>query len=370
MLDSMRGKESNQQAMFSLLSPEKRVPAAHPLRGIKELVEQALTAMDGTFEAMYSRRGRSSIPPEQLLKSMLLMALFSVRSERLFCEMLDYNLLYRWFLNMSMDEQSFHPTTFSKNRDRFLEHDISYELFAEVVRSAKNADLLSDSHFTVDGTLIDAWASHKSFRPKDESPDERDTPDDPSNPDVDFRGQKRSNKTHASTTDPESRMARKSKGKEAKLSYSAHALMENRHGLLVDFRIDTADGFAERLNAVSMLEDNVPGSQRLTLGADRGYDDRSFVDACRARNITPHVAQKLDAPGGSAIDKRTTRHDGYRVSLRIRKQVEEVFGWMKTVGGFRRTRLRGMARSQMAAYVVGAAYNLRRLVNIFACRSQ
>lgn len=352
--------------MLSLLSPEKRVPLDHPLRAIKRMVERALAGMDGTFDQMYSHHGRASIPPEQLLKSMLLMALYSVRSERLFCEMLDYNLLYRWFLNMSMDEASFHATTFSKNRDRFLDHDVSHELFVEVIRQAREANLMSDSHFTVDGTLIEAWASHKSIRPKDETSDDRDTPDDPGNPSVDFRGQKRKNDSHASTTDPESRLARKGKGKEAKLSYSGHALMENRNGLLVDIRIDSADGLAERYNAISMLEDNVPGSKRITVGADRGYDEQSFVDACRVRNITPHVAQNKNASGGSSIDGRTTHHVGYDISQRLRKRVEEIFGWMKTVGGFRRTRMKGAERTQMAAYVVGAAYNLRRMVNILA----
>jgi transposase len=350
--------------MFSVVSPEKRVPAHHPLRAVKAMVEQALSSMAEILDAMYSPNGRASIPPERLLKSMLLMALFSVRSERMFCEQLDYNLLFRWFLNMSLDEPSFHPTTFSKNRARFLEHDVARQLFASVVAQARQAGHLSNEHFTVDGTLIEAWASHKSFRPKDEAPEEHKPPDDPGNPTVSFRGEKRSNATHASTTDPEARLARKGNGKEAKLSYSAHALMENQNGLLVDIRVDSADGIAERYNAIAMLEDNVPGKKRITVAADKGYDDAAFVDACRVRNITPHVAQNHEGSGGSAIDARTTRHPGYSISQRLRKRVEEIFGWFKTVGGFRRTRFKGRARTQMAALVVGAAYNLTRMARL------
>lgn len=362
----MRGRDKQQQTMFSVVSPEKRVPANHPLRPVKTMVEQRLASLSEQLDAMYSRIGRASIPPERLLKSMVLMALFSVRSERLFCEQLDYNLLFRWFLNMSVDEPRFHPTTFSKNRARFLEHEIARKLFSSVVEQAREAGCMSDEHFTVDGTLIEAWASLKSFRPKDESAEDREPPDDPGNPTVDFRGDKRSNATHVSTTDPEARLARKGKGKEAKLSYSAHALMENRHGLLVDIRIDTADGLAERWNAISMLEDNLPGSKRITVGADKGYDDAAFIDACRVRAITPHVAQNLARPGGSALDARTTRHPGYDISQRIRARIEEIFGWFKTVGGLRRTRFKGKARTQLAALVVGVAYNLTRLARLGA----
>jgi transposase len=336
------------------------------LRPIKALVEQTLASLSEQLDAMYSRIGRASIPPERLLKAMLLMALFSVRSERMFCEQLDYNLLFRWFLNMSMDEPSFHPTTFSKNRERFLEHDIARRLFAQVVERAREAGHMSDEHFTVDGTLIEAWASLKSIRPNDESPHVRQPPDDPGNPTVDFHGEKRSNSTHASTTDPEAKLARKGKGKEAKLCFSGHALMENRNGLLVDIRIDQADGTAERRNAIAMLEDNLPGTQRITVGADKGYDTADFVEACRDRNITPHVAQNVARRGGSAIDERTTRHPGYELSQRIRKRVEEVFGWFKTVGGLRRTRFKGKARTQLAALLVGAAYNLTRLARLGA----
>jgi transposase len=347
-----------------MLSPEERVPANHPLRPIKAMVENAFASMSDALDGMYSPIGRASIPPERLLKSMLLMALFSVRSERLFCEQLGYNLLYRWFLNMSLDEPGFHATTFSKNRGRFLEHDVARQLFASVVKQARDAGLMSDEHFSVDGTLIEAWASLKSFRPNDKSRRKREPPDDPGNPSVDFRGEKRTNATHTSTTDPEARLARKGKGKEARLSYSAHALMENRNGLLADIRIDSASGFAERVNGIAMLEDYAPGTKRITVAADKGYDDAAFVDACRARNISPHVAQNHARPGGSAIDARTTRHPGYTVSQWLRKRIEEIFGWLKSVGGFRRTRFKGKVRTQQAAHLVGAAYNLSRMVRL------
>lgn len=351
---------------FAVVSPEERVPATHPLRSIKPMVEQALGAMSEQFDAMYSPIGRPSIPPERLLKAMLLMAFYSVRSERQFCEQLDYNLLFRWFLNMSADEPGFHPTTFSKNRARLLEHQIARTLFGSIVEQAREAGWVSDEHFTVDGTLIEAWASFKSFRPKDERAQDREPPDDPGNPTVDFRGETWSNATHASTTDPQARLARKGRGKEARLSYSAHALMENRSGLLVDLRIDTVYGAAECYNAICMVEDTVPGSRRVTLGADKGYDDDAFVDACRARSITPHVAQNITPRRDSAIDGRTTRHPGYAVSQWMRKRVEEIFGWFKTVAGFRRTRFKGQERTQLAAYLVGAAYNLTRMATLGA----
>lgn len=349
-----------------MLSPEKRVPADHPLRPIKKMVEEALNGMEEKLEAMYSPMGRASIPPERLLKGMLLIVLYSIRSERLFCEELDYNLLYRWFLNMGMDEPSFHATTFSKNRQRFLEHEVAWQVFAGVVEQARTAGLTSREHFSVDGSLIEAWASLKSFRPKDEKRDEQGPPDDPGNPTVNFRGEKRSNETHASTTDPEAKLARKGDGKEAKLSYSLHGLMENRNGLLVDLRVDSANGVAERYNAIAMLEDNIPGTARITIAADKGYDDVTFVEACRMRNVTPHVAQNLARPGGSAIDGRTTQTPGYQFSQRVRKRIEEIFGWLKTVGGFRRTRFRGRERTQMAAYIAGAAYNLSRMQRLGA----
>jgi transposase len=346
--------------MLSLLTPEKRVPANHPLRRVKELAEACLKALSPLFDAMYSSVGRSSIPPERLLKSSLLMAFYSIRSERLFCEQLDYNILFRWFLDMNMDEPSFDHSTFSKNRERLIAHDVGREFLLMVVAQAKAHGLMSDEHFTVDGTLIEAWASLKSFRKKDEKPEDRPPPDDPGNPTVNFHNEKRSNATHHSTTDPESRLAKKGKGKEAKLSYSQHALMENRNGLLIDLRIAEANGNAEREVALAMIGD-LPGEHRITVGGDKGYDTKDFVVGCYFRDVTPHVAQNITERRGSAIDGRTTRHPGYSISQRIRKRVEEIFGWEKTVGNFRRTRYRGRDRTSLASYLLGAAYNLLRM---------
>src|SRR5512138_355587 len=252
----MRGRKTSQTTMLSLVAPEQRVPKSHPLRRIKELADAALGALSSTFDAMYAEGGRPSVPPERLLKSTLLMALYSVRSDRLFCEQLDYNLLFRWFLDMDMVEEAFNHSTFSKNRERLLEHDVAKRFLAEIVQQARSAQLMTDDHFTVDGTLIEAWASLKSFRPKGEKPEDRPPPDDPGNPTVNFHGEKRSNETHASTTDPEAKLYRKGNGKESKMSYSAHALMENRNGLIVDFRVEEADGYAERRTAIEMLYDN------------------------------------------------------------------------------------------------------------------
>ena len=350
--------------MLTLVSPETRVPERHPLRSIKPFVEQALKEMSPTFDRMYSAIGRSSIPPERLLKATLLMAFYTVRSERLFCEQLDYNLLFRWFLDMDTVEPSFDHSTFSQNRERLLKHDVAGEFFRRVVEQARALGLMSSEHFTVDGTLIDAWASMKSFRPKDEKPGDRPPPDDPGNPTVDFHREKRSNDTHQSTTDPEARLARKGKGKEAKLSFSQHALMENRNGLLVDLRIEEANGTAERTVALEMVADVVDGIRDVTLAGDKGYDTVGFVGACRNMNVTPHVAQNITAHRGSAIDARTTRHPGYAISQRVRKRVEEIFGWTKTVANFRRTRYRGKARTEMASRFVGAAYNLLRMARL------
>lgn len=361
----MRGIDGKQSTMFSIISPDQRVPADHPLRSVKRMADVILGELSSTFDAMYSQVGRPSIPPERLLKSQILMALYTVRSDRQFCEQLDYNLLFRWFLDMNADEPTFDASSFSRNRDRLLEHDVAGKFFAAVVAQARGAHLLSHDHFTVDGTLIEAWASLKSFRRKDEKPQDREPPDDPGNPTVNFRGEKRSNQTHASTTDPESRLARK-KGKESKLSYSAHALMENRNGLLVDFRIEPADGFAERRAAVEMLAAHASKERRVTVGGDKGYDAQDFVRDCRAINVTPHIAQTSDTRRRSAIDSRTTRHAGYVVSQRKRKLVEEIFGWMKTVGNFRRTRYKGIRRTQLAADFVAATYNLLRICRLTA----
>jgi transposase len=345
------------------MSPEGRVRPDHPLRGIKRLADEALAELHGVFDAMYSESGRPSIPPERLLKSMLLMALYTVRSERLFCEQLDYNLLFRWFLDMDRVEVSFDPSTFSKNRERLLAHDVARAFFGRVVEQARRARLLSSEHFTVDGTLIEAWASLKSFKPKGHDSKDEPPRDDPGNPSVDFHGNKRSNETHESTTDREARLARKGDGKEAKLCFSGHALMENRHGLLVDMQVAEASGFAERRVALDMIDDVLPGERRITLGADRGYHSRDFVAACRDRNIIPHLADKNR---GSVLDRRTTGTTGYSLSQRLRKRVEEIFGWAKTIGGLRKTRFRGIARTQLAAYMVGAAYNLMRIARLIS----
>ncbi len=359
----MRGAPTKQATMLSLISPEQLVPEEHPLRSIKAIADGALQKLSPIFDRMYSVVGRPSIPPEQLLKGSLLMAFYTIRSERLFCEQLSYNLLFRWFLEMGIDEASFDHSVFSKNRERLMEHEVAKEFLCQVVEEAKTAGLISDEHFTVDGTLIEAWASMKSLRPKSEK-EERPPPDDPGNPTVDFRGERISNQTHQSTTDPEAKLAKKSKGASAKLSYSGHALMENRHGLVVDFRIEEANGTAERESALKMLDETVPGTRPLTLGADKAYDTRDFVGECRMRNVTPHVAQKLGSRGGSALDGRTTRHPGYSISQRMRKRVEEIFGWMKTVGNFRKTRYRGRKRTQLSAYFVAAAYNLIRMAKL------
>ena len=360
----MRGEDTKQSSMLMLMSPETRGPAAHPLRGIKKVADAALAELSPVFDEMYSSVGRPSIPPERLLKSMLLIALYTVRSERQFCEQLDYNLLFRWFLDMNMEEPSFDPTVFTKNRDRLVAHDVAGQFFRAIVGHARAADLISREHFSVDGTLIEAWASLKSFKKKDSSKDDEPPPDDPGNPSVDFHGEKRSNETHASTTDPDAKLAKKSKGTTAKMSYSAHALIENRNGLLVDFQMDEANGTAERRNALEMLDNNLPGEGRITVAADKGYDTRGFVAACRERNVTPHVAQHITRSGGSAIDARTTRQPGYAISQRFRKRIEEVFGWMKTVGNFRKTRFIGFGANQIAAYMVGAAYNLLRVARL------
>ena len=361
----MRGRREPQVTLLAFVDLEARVPPDHPLRRIKGLADAALQALSPEFDRMYAQGGRPSIPPERLLKSSLLIALYSVRSERTFCEQLDYNLLFRWFLGMDLMEPSFDPTVFTKNRERLLRHQIGQQLFDEVVAGAQERGLLSDEHFTVDGTLIEAAASLKSFKPKDGNPPAL-TDADPGNPSVDFHGEKRSNATHQSTTDKEARLFKKGKGKEAKLVFMGHALMENREGILVDFLMGQATGTAER-DAVPKLIDQARERHfhPKTLGADKGYDTRDCVAAMRARGVTPHVAQNTSRRS-SAIDGRTTRHPGYVSSLRIRKRVEEIFGWMKTVGGFRHTRYHGLDRTGLAGYLVGAAYNLVRLAKILA----
>jgi transposase len=361
----MRGYSGSQSMIIAYINLEKRVPQGHPLRKIKMMADQELTRLSPLFNEMYSHTGRPSIPPERVLKSLLLIALYSVRSERQFCEQMDYNLLFRWFLDMELNDEAFDPTVFSKNRERLMEHEVGRRFFDAVVRQARGAGLMSDDHFTVDGTLIEAWASMKSFRPKGEKPSDRPTDGDPGNPTVDFHGEKRSNATHQSTTDSESRLMRKAKGKEARLSFGAHALMENRNGLLVDLRVMPATGMAEPEAAEAMLKRQArKGVKPKTLGGDKWYDQRGFVSMLRARKITPHVAQNSERRGGSAIDGRTTRHVGYSLSQRFRKKVEEIFGWVKVVGGFRRTRFKGAQRTQLSAWFVGAAYNLLRMAKL------
>jgi transposase len=358
----MRGEPERQIGMLILVTPEQRVRGDHPLRRVKPLADAVLMDLSPTFEKMYSSTGRPSIPPERLLKASLLMAFYTVRSERLFCEQLDYDLLFRWFLDMGLDEPSFDHSSFSRNRARLLEHDVAREFFARIVGQAQDLGLMSDDHFTVDGTLIEAWASLKSFKSKEGSSD--NPPDDPGNPTVNFHGERRANATHESTTDPEARLARKGAGKEAKLCYSGNALMENRNGLLVDFQIVEANGTAERRTAIEMVDQNLPGTCRITLGADKAYDTADFVATCQALNVTPHVAANDRRPGGSALDGRTLRPSGYVISQEKRKRVEEIFGWLKTVANFRRTRYRGRELTQLAAYLVGAAYNLMRIAKL------
>jgi transposase len=349
--------------MLAFIDLDSRVPAEHPLRTINALADQALAALSPEFDRMYADVGRPSIPPERLLKSSLLIALYSVRSERAFCEQLQYNLLFRWFLGMNLIEPSFDPTVFTKNRKRLLEHQVGQQLFDEVVAEAHEQGLLSDEHFSVDGTLIEAAASLKSFRRRDGGPTPR-TDDDPGNSSVDFHGEQRTTATHQSTTDPEARLYRKGKGKEAKLVFMAHALMENRNGLLADFQVTQATGTAERA-AVPVLLDQARERwfHPRTVGADKGYDTRECVGAMRERGVTPHVAQNTSRRS-SAIDRRTTWRPGYARSQRVRKRVEEIFGWMKTVGGFRRTRYRGVDRTSLAGYLVATAYNMVRMAKL------
>ena len=328
------------------------------------MTDEILGSLSSTFDAMYSSTGRPSIPPERLLKATLLMALYTVRSERMFVEQLNYNLLFRWFLDMNLDEPIFDASTFSKNRERLMEHDVAGQFFRAVVARAEAAGLMSSEHFTVDGSLIEAAASLKSFKRKDRGDDEpKADGKKPRNGEVNFHGEKRSNETHESTTDPESRLARKGNMQEAKLYFLGNALMENRNGLLVDFRIAQMSGYAEREIALELVAENVASPRRTTLAGDKGYDTRDFVAGLRQMNVTPHVARHMKGRR-SAIDERTTRHAGYAISQVIRKRVEEIFGWFKTVGGLRRTRFRGVARTQLAAYLVGAAYNLIRVTRL------
>jgi len=361
----MRGEVERQGMMLTLVQPEHRIPADHPIRRIKALADAELQRLSRVFEGMYAERGRPSIPPERVLKACLLIALYSVRSERQFCEQLQYNLLFRWFLDLGWDEPSFDASTFAKNKARLLEADVARRFFEGIVAAAKTARLLSAEHFTVDGTLIEAWASLKSFRPREEHPGDRPPPDDTRNPTVNFHGEKRSNATHASTTDPEAQLARKGAGKEAKLCFSAHVVMENRHGLCVALSVADANPATERTEAVRLLKTlRRRGFRPTTVGGDKGYDTQPFVEDVRALGIAPHVAQNITTHRGSKIDARTTRHAGYTVSQRCRKRIEEIFGWGKTIGGLRKSRYRGRARTGLWAYFVGSAYNLLRMAKL------
>lgn len=351
--------------MWSYISPEQRVPADHPLRPIKKMVDAALRDLSPLFDQMYSDRGRPSIPPERLLCAQVLQALYSVRSERMLMEQLDYNMLFRWFCDLSLDDPVWDVTVYTKNRDRLLRSDVAQAFFERVASQARASGLLSDEHFTVDGTLIEAWAGHKSFVPKRTSKG-GDPPADGGlrNPNVDFHGKKRTNMTHWSVTDKAARLFRKGLGKEAKLVYLGHVLMENRNGLIVNTRVTQATGLAEREAAITMA-DEIPGTHRATLGGDKAYDAAEFVAALRERNITAHVAQN-DTVRTSAIDGRTTCHPGYAISQRIRKRVEEAFGWMKTIGPMRKTKFRGCDRVGWQFTFTAAVYNLVRLRNLQA----
>ena len=359
----MRGGDTQQGHMWSYIQPEQRVPQTHPLRPIRAMVDQALTDLSPRFALLYSHTGRPSIPPEQLLRALLLQAFYSVRSERQLMEQLDYNLLFRWFVGLSMDDPIWDPTVFSKNRDRLFQGDIAQAFLAAVLAQARQANLVSAEHFTVDGTLLEAWASHKSFRPKAEPTAPLPTDDDPGNPTVDFRGEKRSNATHQSTTDPDAQLVRKSRGQAALLGYRGHVLMENRHGLVVQAQATQVVGAAEPATALG-LATAIPGNHRATLGGDKGYDTAEFVTGCRELAITPHVAQNITEHRGSAIDGRTSRHPGYAVSQRYRKRVEEVFGWLKTIGQLRKLHHRGTALVNWVFLLRTTAYNLIRMRNL------
>ena len=354
----MRGSDEQTNQMFSYVVPEHRVRQDHPLRAIRRLTDEVLATLSPRFDRMYSEMGRPSIPPEQLLRALLLQSLYTIRSERLLMEEIDYSILFRWFIGLGMDDEIWSPTTFSKNRDRLLEGDVAAAFFDAVVDQARQAGLLSDEHFTVDGTLLEAWASLKSFRRKDAGPTE--PPDDPGNPTVNFHGEARRNDTHQSTTDPDALLARKGNGREAKLSYAGHVLLDNRHGLVANVCVTAATGTAEREAALLLL---AQAPRATTVGGDKGFDVRSFVTDVRARGVTPHIAQKVK---GSAIDGRTTRHDGYTISQQRRKLIEQVFGWMKTIGGLRKLRHAGGERVDWIVTFTAAAYNLVRLRTLLA----
>jgi transposase len=354
----VRGSDEQTQGMFSYLSPEARVRPDHPLRAIRRMTDDVLRALSGRFSKMYSEMGRPSIPPEQLLRALLLQGLYTIRSERLLMEEIDYSVLFRWFIGLSMDDPIWSPTTFSKNRERLLKADVASAFFDAVVDQARQAGLMSDEHFTVDGTLLEAWAGLKSFQRKDAGP--TPPPDDPGNPTVNFHGETRKNDTHQSTTDPDAQLYRKGGGKEAKLAYLGHVLLDNRHGLVANVCVTPATGTGEWEAALLMLEQ---AEHATTVGGDKHFDVARFVTPTRELGITPHVAQKT---AGSRIDERTTRHAGYAISQRKRKLIEQVFGWMKTIGGLRKLRHRGGERVDWVMTFTAAAYNLVRLRTLLA----
>jgi transposase len=351
----MRGEVDPQSGLFSYFSPDSRVPAEHPLRSIKTDTDAVLKEISAELGSLYSSTGRPSIPPERLLKGQLLIALYSVRSDRQFCQMLDYNILFRWFLDMSLDEPGLDQSAFSRLRERLVNEDIARRFFDAVVRRARDQGLLSSDHFTVDGTLIEAWASTKSFKPKNGPP-----PPSDGQGGVNFRNQKRTNDTHESSTDPEAKSARKGPGKEAKLSYAGHALMENRNGLCVDLQIRSAI-ISESVAAEAILDrQHRKGVRPKSLSGDKGYHSRAFIQSLRDRGIRPHIA-RIEGRRTPGLDDRTTRHESYQISQRKRKRIEEIFGWLKTYGGLRKTRFIGSTRVQLQAYLAGAAYNLLRM---------
>jgi transposase len=365
----MRGSDKTSGSLFSYVDVEARIPTKHPLRTIRQIVNEVLASLDGEFAELYEATGRESIPPEWLLRASLLQAFYSIRSERQLMEQLDYNLLFRWFVGLGVDDAVWDHSTFSKNRDRLLEADVAGKFLEAVLRHPKVKRFLSDDHFSVDGTLVEAWASLKSLRAKDGSDEPPAGPAEGGhkrgrNGERDFHGQKRSNETHASTTDPEAKLYKKGKGKEAKLSYMGHALIENRHGLVVQADATQANGVAERETALTMIDRRAPGTtNQLTLGADKAYDAREFVADLRQKCVTPHVAQKANS---SAIDGRTTRHAGYAVSQRKRKLVEEAFAWAKTIAGCAKIKVRGLARVRHHFTLAMAAYNLIRMPRLLA----
>ena len=356
----MRGTQKQQGAFFSYVSLEDRIPQDHPLRAIRQEADRVLRALSSRFSAMYSEIGRPSIPPEQLLRALLLQALYSIRSERMLMEQLEYNLLFRWFVGLEIDERVWVPTVFTKNRDRLLEADVAHAFLKGIVTLARKEQLLSDEHFTVDGTLIEAWASLKSFVPREGV--EKDDPDDPGNPTVNFHGERRKNETHQSTTDPDSRLFRKGDGKEAHLSFMGHVLMENRNCFIVAGALTTATGKAEEETAEKLIR-SLPSRVRKgsSVGADKNYDRRSFVETLRRLGVRPHIAAKV---ARSALDRRTTRHGTYRMSQRKRKLIEQIFGWVKTTALLRRTRHRGIDRVGWVFEFTLAAYNLLHFVNL------